>query len=254
MDQRIGEIVAELDRVVPVDGAGMIAFVDAFWQQYPAVARQKHYTTILATPDGFRRFGIEFLKAAVSPPIGKGTEGDLVPLELEYLLRGDSNLDPQCERVVRAFMGRGLRSCGPRAFDWERVRDPTRPGWLPLLQELDRLVPTANAEVLITVPADRFPVIPVWATETGFLRFGLEFAKGSIIAASRAGRNRGHVVDLDLDYLIEPDSEVEFHCERVQALPASGDRRRTGEGIPGIVAIAVLIAGVLAVVVRACPF
>jgi hypothetical protein len=59
-------------------------------------------------------------------------------------------------------------------------------------------------------------------------------------------------VELDLDYLIEPDSEVELHCERVEVLPESGDRRRTGEGIPGLIAIAVLITGVLAVLVRAC--
>jgi len=253
MDPRIGEIVGELDRVVPVAGAEVIAFIDVFWQDYPPVARQQHYTAFLATPAGFVRFGLEFLKAGLSPTVGKGADGDVVRLELDYLLRQDSNLEFCCERVGRVWMGRVSRSRGPRVFDWEAARNFARASWMPLLEELDRLVPTAEAEVLITVPWERFPDVPVRGTEAGFLRFGLEFAKGSFAPASKKGRNGGHVVSLDLDYLIGGDSEVEFDCERVEALPADGDRRRSGErpGLCGLAALAILVIG-LVVLVRGC--
>jgi len=48
MNPRIGEIVDELDRVVTVENAGVIAFVDPFWQQHPPVAKQQHYTAMSA--------------------------------------------------------------------------------------------------------------------------------------------------------------------------------------------------------------
>jgi len=67
VEPRIRELVGELDRLVPVEGAAVIAYVDAFWQDFPPVARQKHYTAFLATPSGFGCFGVEFLKAALAP-------------------------------------------------------------------------------------------------------------------------------------------------------------------------------------------
>ena len=82
-------------------------------------------------------------------------------------------------------------------------------------------------------------------TQDGFLRFGLEFAKGSVIPGSGKGRNPGEVVVLDLDYLFDREMEVVFDCERVAALPESGDRRRGGEGIPGILVPMALVAVLL---------
>lgn len=107
--------------------------------------------------------------------------------------------------------------------------------------------------MLITVPQERFPDVPVCVTETGLLRFGLEFAKGSVAPALKKGRNGGQVVSLDLDYLIGPDSEVAFDFERVEALPADGDRRRSREmpGLCGLAALAILMVCVVALV-RGC--
>jgi hypothetical protein len=252
MNPRIAEIVGELDLVVPLAGAEVIAYVDAFWQSYPRVATQHHYVAFLATPTGFVRFGLALLKAELSQ-MGKGTDGGLIDLELDYLLRQDSNLDFRCEQVLRVPMSRVFRASGPRVFDWETARSVSREGWTPLLEELDRLLPTMDAEVLITVPQERFPEIPVFGTQAGLLRFGLEFAKGSVAPVSKKGRNGGQIVSLDLDYLIGPDSEVEFDFERVDALPAAGDRRRSDKipGLGGLAAVAILVIG-LGALFRGC--
>jgi hypothetical protein len=251
VDPRIGEIVGQLDRLVSVEGADVLVVVDAFWQTYPHVDRQRHDALFLATPAGYLRFGIEFLKTAVSPTKGKGPNGDKVPLELDYMLRQDSELPLECELIARNPTRRPAGPPGAERFDWEVAGPPAGPEVLALLCELDRLVPPVHAEILITVPEDLFPRFPMRGTREGFLRFGLEFAKGSVIPGSGKGRNRGEAVVLDLDYLFDRETEVVFDCERVAALPESGDRRRGGEGIPGILVPMALVA-VLLVAVRAC--
>ena len=82
-------------------------------------------------------------------------------------------------------------------------------------------------------------------TREGFLRFGLEFARGAVVAGSGQGRNGGEIVALDLDDVLDPEAELVFDCERVAARPEGGDRRREGEGIPFIVVPMVLVAAFL---------
>jgi hypothetical protein len=250
VNARIAEIVGELDRLVPVDGAAVIVYIDTFWQTFPPVSRDVHHCAFLGTPLGFVRFGVELMKAAVSAPRGKGSDGESVPLELDYLLRQDSNPEFSPERVTPSARWTPRRRVPP-AFDWEEAsRDVTGCSWLSLLEELDRAVPAADEEVLITVPRDRFPDVPIWTTAAGFIRLGLEFAKGALAPPEKRGRNGGDSVHLDLDYLIGPDSEVVFDFERVAALPEDGDRRRS-RALPGLPALAIAVT-VLVLLVRGC--
>lgn len=249
MDPRIGEIVSELDRLVPADGADVIAVVAAFWQTYPAVARQRHDCLVLATPAGYLRLGIEFLKAGMSPAEGKGPNGDKVPFEIEYLLRKDSQLLLDCERLEPRPMRRPVRPA--RKFEWQVPDPPAGHEVMALLGELDGLIPAGNAGVFITVPQGSFPSIPVQGTPEGFLRFGLEFARGAVVAGSGQGRNHGEIVALDLDDVLDADGELVFECERIAVLPEEGDHRREGEGLPFIIIPCVLAAALL-IYVRAC--
>jgi hypothetical protein len=231
VDPRIGQIVGQLDRLVSVEGADVLVVVDAFWQTYPHIDRHSHDALFLATPAGYLRFGIEFLKTAVSPAKGKGQNGNKVPLELDYMLRQDSDLSLECELIGRDPTRRPVGPPGAESSGWEVAGPPAGREVMALLRELDRLVPAVHAEILITVPEDLFPRFPMRGTREGFLRFGLEFAKGSVIPGSRKGRNRGEAVVLDLDYLFARETELMFNCERIAALPERGDRRRRDIGM-----------------------
>jgi hypothetical protein len=248
-EPRIGEIVGQLDRLVSVEGADVLSTIGDFWES--PIAGYRHDVLFLATPAGYLRFGIEFLKTAVSPTKGKGPYGDKVPLELDYMLRQDSDLSLECELIGRDPTRRPVGPPGAESFDWEVASPPAGREVMALLRELDRLVPAVHAEILITVPEDWFPRFPMQGTREGFLRFGLEFAKGGVILGSGKGRNRGEVVVLDLDYLFARETDVMFNCERVAALPERGDRRRGDIGMPGILVPMALVA-VFLIAVRAC--
>jgi len=120
LNPRIAEIVGELDRVVPVDGAQAIVYVELFWQTYPHVERYEQYTAFLATPTGLARFGIEYMKAALTTRAQRGPRGDIVDIDVDYLLRQDSNLEIACERVARD-LAKPLRNVGTAPFDWDAV-------------------------------------------------------------------------------------------------------------------------------------
>ncbi len=106
-----------------------------------------------------------------------------------------------------------------------------------LLAELDRLVPTDSTQVVLFDDGEFDGVLPFCATKEGFLRFGLTFMCAAFAEGDGKGANGGVKVPLDLDPLYRRDSNVDFACERVEAIPPDGDRRRARElsapfGIP----------------------
>ncbi len=247
LNPRIAEIVGELDRVVPVVGAQAIVYVELFWQTYPHVERYEQYTAFLATPTGFARFGIEYMKAALTTRAQRGPRGDIVDIDVDYLLRQDSNLEIACERVARD-LARPLRNVRAAPFDWDAVSPGDAPSWLPLLRELETLVSPGEAEVGIEARY-RESVIQMTTNEAGLLRFGLEFAKTGFARGVARGRHGGEFVNVDLAYL-GGVCDLLFECERVPALPPGGLRHR-GTEVPGIV-VAGVAATVLVLAMRAC--
>jgi hypothetical protein len=109
-----------------------------------------------------------------------------------------------------------------------------------LLNELDRLIPADRAQVILFDSGDDVGKFPFCATPEGFLLFGLAFMRAAYAPAAGRGANGGEKVAVDLDAVYRSDSNVEFLCERVSALPEEGDRRRSRE-IPGLVGWPILL-------------
>ena len=103
-----------------------------------------------------------------------------------------------------------------------------------LLSELDRLIPQESAQVLLYRDDDdegnggegpKDAVLPFCATRDGFLRFGLAFMCAAFAEGTGRGSNGGNNVEINLLPFYRRDSNVEFRCERVEAIPVHGDRR-----------------------------
>jgi hypothetical protein len=111
-----------------------------------------------------------------------------------------------------------------------------------LVEELDRLVPTEGAEVILYDEGRERPPfsLPFLANEAGLLRFGLAFMKAAFAPSQGKGRNGGDEIEIDLAPIYRSDSNVEFLCERVSSLPETGDRRRPRE-VPRFIGLPILL-------------
>ena len=240
---RVVELVETLDRAVPIEGAEAIVFVDSDWTSAGATV-----VAFLATPTGFVRFGLALMRAALAPDLGQERRGERMPVELDDVLRQDSNLELLYERVGGTLSwphdDEGLRTA---AQDTKREE----PAWAPILNDLDSLLTPAQGEVHVAL--EGLSEVTLRATRVGLLRLGLEFAKGSLDPSSGRGHNGGEALRLALDRLLASGAKLTFECERVEKLPEGGDRRRSKElpGCFGLLIFAALIT-VIVLLVRAC--
>lgn len=104
-----------------------------------------------------------------------------------------------------------------------------------LLAELTQLVPSGANEAKVALVHDESDHLdlPFCATHEGFLRFGLAFMNAAFADATRTGFAGGDVVTLQLDTLMSSDSNVEFHCERVQVVLDAPERAPHTPGLVG---------------------
>ena len=110
---------------------------------------------------------------------------------------------------------------------------------------LEREVPRAGARVRIAQYGGGPDESQIVANEGGFLRLGIEFLKAAY--APVTGRNQPTAVDVELDYLLTPDSSIQFDWfERRE--PEEERRASPGRLVPGVIISAVVGTGILAVI------
>jgi hypothetical protein len=77
-----------------------------------------------------------------------------------------------------------------------------------LVSELDNEVPREGAFARLVQygggPDESYLV----ANERGFLRLGIEFLRASVAPQRQRGRNGGQILDIELDYVLDPDAEI----------------------------------------------
>ena len=95
------ELVDELDRLVPREGAKLKMPADA------------DGNTTVGTQQGYLRLGVELLRAGLSPIDGPPSEIPRIPLDITYLLTPDSRTPFElCEIVERVEELRPARKLG----------------------------------------------------------------------------------------------------------------------------------------------
>lgn len=92
MRNRAREIVEVLDSTVPVEDAGVILLVDDDWE-----SDDGYCAPFLATPAGFVRFGLQFMKAAISASTAGSQEHPPVDVDVDQVLRSDSAFEVEVE-------------------------------------------------------------------------------------------------------------------------------------------------------------
>jgi hypothetical protein len=247
MLDRAREIVEALDATVPVEGAGVILVVDGYdWE-----VDRGYGAPFLATPAGFVRFGLQFMKTAVAASANQ--EHPPVDVDLDPVLRSDSAFEVELELLPEP-PSPSPPAPGTPGASRDSPPPPGRPSeqdvWISMLEELDELVPPRGAQASLALCDDTWPpVVRVQANPTGLLRLGSAFARGAWAAATGKGRNRGERLELNLGCRL---TGLEFSYERVDTLPVEGDKRRPIESPGcGIVLLILLVVG-LAWGIRAC--
>lgn len=82
-----------------------------------------------------------------------------------------------------------------------------------IVDELDRNIPKENAKVSLQKYGGDLDEAFIVATENGYLRMGVEFLKAGFapyISAEKFLGKRPYAIDVEIDYLITDDSEVNF--------------------------------------------
>ena len=78
-----------------------------------------------------------------------------------------------------------------------------------LVQELNQIVPRTDAVVLLTQYGGGCDESQITATETGYLRLGIELLKAAV--APPFVDNSGVQIGVDWEYLVSEQSNVNFH-------------------------------------------
>ena len=89
-----------------------------------------------------------------------------------------------------------------------------------IVEDLDKVISKENARVSMQKYGGDLDEAFIVATENGYLRLGVEFLKAGLapyVNAEKAASRRPYSIDVDLDYLIQEDSDVQFdYFERTE--------------------------------------
>ncbi len=120
-----------------------------------------------------------------------------------------------------------------------------------IIERLDAGVPRENARVSIQKYGDELDEAFIVATTNGYLRLGVEFLKAGVapfLAPEKTLGERPHAIDVEVDYLIDEESDVRFdYFERNEdLLIRTHEESRVDRFVPFV-----LLAVVLAVLALA---
>jgi hypothetical protein len=116
-----------------------------------------------------------------------------------------------------------------------------------IVSELDQLVPTANASVLLTQYGGGPDESMIVATEAGYLRLGVEFLKA---ASAPSLKDETTAIAVNLEPLVSPESTISFDWfERVESIeqqhkPTRPSLALIGLAIAGGLLVAMLLVGI----------
>lgn len=112
-----------------------------------------------------------------------------------------------------------------------------------ILVELDHLIPVGNSEVLIEQFGGGNEELRIVGTETGYLRFRLEFMRAAFARHTSDGNFPNAIVGVDIDSVLSKESSVSFDCiERIEKLDQRFKNSRANSFFGYVV---VLILGLL---------
>jgi hypothetical protein len=115
-----------------------------------------------------------------------------------------------------------------------------------IVDELDRIIPKDNAKVSLQKYGGDLNEAFIIATENGYLRLGVEFLKAGFapyIPAEKSLGKRPFAIDVEIDYLITDDSDVNFdYFERREDVRVKTYKETLGDKIVPIVIVGVMLS------------
>lgn len=116
------------------------------------------------------------------------------------------------------------------------------------VNELDKSISKDNAKVSLQKYGGDLNEAFIIATESGYLRLGVEFLKAGLAPYAPAEKSLGkrpYAIDVELDYLITEDSDVHFdYFERSEDVTVKTYQESWGDRVIPV-AILVIIVSVL---------
>jgi hypothetical protein len=115
-----------------------------------------------------------------------------------------------------------------------------------IVEELDRSISKENARVSLQKYGGDLDEAFIVATENGYLRLGIEFLKAGFapyISGEKSLGKRPYAVDVEIDYLITEDSDVNFdYFERREDVPVKIYEETWGDRVIPIVILGVMLS------------